>query len=89
MQFTPDSKATFIDIFYKKQPFIEGFEGCHSVDLMEDEADDMVLYTFSKWDENESLQKYRNSEMFIKTWKQVKPLFASKAQTFSLLKHEV
>lgn len=87
MEFTPETKANFVEIFYKKQPFIEAFKGCHSVDLMVDEEDDLVLYTFSKWDANESLQKYRSSAMFIETWKQVKPLFSTKAKAFSLIKH--
>jgi len=87
MVFSEESKPRFIETFYKKKPFIEAFSGCDSVRLMEDESDPLVLYTFSLWDKNESLQKYRNSAMFAETWRHVKPMFTEKAQAFSLLKH--
>lgn len=86
MEFSTETKALFIETFYKKQPLIEAFEGCQSVQLMEDHESEMVLYTSSIWDKNESLQKYRNSAMFAETWKYVKPMFTSKAQAFSLTK---
>ncbi len=87
MKFSPETIRSFIEIFYKKQKFIQAFEGCESVELMNDESDNMVLYTLSKWESNDALQAYRNSDMFAVTWKQVKPLFSDKAQAFSLIKH--
>lgn len=87
MEFSEESKSVFVETFYKKKPLIEAFEGCHSVQLMEDESNPLVLYTLSMWDKNDSLQKYRHSAMFAETWKFVKPLFTAKAQAFSLLNH--
>lgn len=87
MVFTPQSKAIFIDIFNEKKSKIKAFEGCFSVDLLQDEREENAMATWSIWESNEKLELYRNSEMFKATWEKVKPLFADKAKAWSYTKH--
>ncbi len=88
MEFSEATKDEFSKIFYAKKPFIETFDGCESVELMEDQDNPLVLYTLSIWQADDFLQQYRQSPLFIETWKNVKPLFSAKAQAFSLIKHQ-
>lgn len=87
MVFDKDTKAQFTDIFYQKQPFIQAMDGCISVDLMNDERDEMAMATYSLWESEQYLEAYRHSELFIETWKEVKPLFSEKAKAWSYTKH--
>lgn len=89
MVFQEETKDAFIDIFYKKQTFISAFPGCISVDLMDDKRDPMALATWSVWDHEDSLEAYRNSDLFKVTWDEVKPLFAGKPKAWSYTKHVV
>ena len=47
-----------------------------------------VLFTYSHWEDEESLNNYRISETFKEVWPQTKALFAAKPQAFSLEKLE-
>ncbi len=87
MVFTEESKERFIQIFYQKQAFIQAMPGCISVDLMNDERDVHAMATYSLWNSEEDLEAYRHSDLFIETWKEVKPLFSEKAKAWSYTKH--
>jgi heme-degrading monooxygenase HmoA len=43
------------------------------------------MITFSKWENEELLNEYRNSEVFKETWALVKPLFIEKPFAFSMI----
>ena len=85
MEFTADSKPVFIRHFKEKQIQIENFDGCYSVELLQDSKDELVLATFSIWQNEQYLELYRQSEFFKATWAVVKPLFNSKAQAWSYI----
>lgn len=83
MVFQESEVEHFIRIFNKKKAFIEGFEGCVSVMLVEDLRSEHAMATISIWESEENLEAYRNSDLFLETWKEVKPLFAEKAKAWS------
>jgi heme-degrading monooxygenase HmoA len=47
-------------------------------------SDDRVMMTYSLWDDEDSLNRYRHSDFFKQTWTTTKQLFAQKAEAVSL-----
>lgn len=84
MTFKPDAIPDFIKLFYYTQPFIQAFEGCQSVELLNDANNKNQYFTLSYWRSETDLENYRQSTFFIETWAKVKPLFAQKAEAWSL-----
>lgn len=73
----------FLAIFDVSGPKIRAMEGCQHVDLVQDKYRPYVFFTISKWDSEESLEAYRNSELFRGTWKNIKLLFSVPAHAWS------
>lgn len=73
----------FLKTFEENGPKIRAFEGCHGVDLVQDMYRPYVFFTLSKWDNEDALNTYRNSELFKNTWKNTKALFSLPAHAWS------
>lgn len=84
MEFKLDKIDVFRSIFSDMKPKIEKMEGCLQVNLHQDAQHPEIFFTISHWDDEMSLECYRNSELFINTWKKVKLLFNKKAEAWSL-----
>jgi len=83
MQFHNDKLNEFFLLFDKINNKISSFEGCHGMRLIQDESDPCILFTYSVWEDSEALDKYRNSDLFLKTWPIVKLLFSRKPEAWS------
>ena len=68
---------------------IRAFEGCRHMELLTDPGGSGVVFTYSTWDDESCLEKYRNSPLFQSTWATVKPLFAAKAEAWTLNKYDL
>lgn len=75
----------FLTIFDVSGPKIRAMDGCQHVDLVQDKYRPYVFFTISKWDNEESLEAYRNSELFRGTWKHIKLLFSLPAHAWSTI----
>lgn len=84
MGFKQEEIENFRSIFLTAKPLIEKMDGCIAVNLHQDLNSQETFFTISKWSDDWSLEKYRQSELFITTWKKVKPLFNKKAEAWSL-----
>ncbi|MBL0103790.1 MAG: antibiotic biosynthesis monooxygenase [Bacteroidetes bacterium] len=84
MTFQPDKNEQFRAVFSEVQAKIERFPGCSGVELLQDRANNAVFMTFSTWDNEEALEKYRQSSLFKDTWQKTKVLFAAPAEAWSL-----
>ena len=84
MTFRPGTEADFQQVFRDSQPVIKTFAGCIEVNAFNDVANPLVHFTISKWESEDALNNYRNSEFFMQTWTKTKALFADKAQAWSL-----
>lgn len=84
MTFKKEEVGSFLAHFDAKKNSIRGFRGCLGLDLLNDQKDDSVFFTYSIWDNDSSLQNYRQSELFKETWAFVKLLFAAKAEAYSM-----
>ena len=80
----PESAAGFETIFYGTQALIEGFEGCQKTNLFKVAGKESQYFTISYWNSEENLESYRASELFKNVWSTVKPLFAAKAEAWTL-----
>jgi quinol monooxygenase YgiN len=85
LSFHPDKINDFVDIFYKSKDLILASEGCHYLELLKSDEQLGVFFTLSIWQNEGSLEKYRQSELFKETWRQTKALFNDRPQAWSLV----
>ena len=82
MEFEPENVSAFVNIFKTNKDIITTFDGCHSVELLRDINTQNIFFTYSIWDSESSLNKYRESNTFKDIWSKTKPLFSSKAKAW-------
>jgi quinol monooxygenase YgiN len=85
MKLNRGTAAEFSAYFYSAVARIRSFEGCISVELFRDAEDIDTVYTLSEWGSEKALDEYRSSELFLETWRKVKPLFRDKAIAWSMV----
>lgn len=88
MCFRPEALNSFYTLFDRISPHIRAFPGCNEVKLLVSCEDPQILFTISKWDNLESLENYRQSELFKSTWVKTKALFDQKAKAWSLSEYK-
>lgn len=84
MTFRADATDDFLKVFNNSKELIRGFEGCLYLELLREKKEGNIFFTYSKWDSEESLNKYRHSQLFADTWAQTKILFADKPQAWTV-----
>ena len=85
MHFRESGVENFLAIFAANQEAIRNFRGCSHLELLRDLNDERVYTTISHWQDHESLEEYRKSELFASVWGRVKTLFSERTQAFSLI----
>ncbi len=83
MVFEPTAVPDFLANFEKNKSHIRNFPGCRHLELWQDENEENIFLTYSHWDKEESLNQYRDSELFKSVWSFTKRLFKEKPQAFS------
>lgn len=83
MKFKPDGVADFLENFESNKIHIRNFPGCRHLELWQDFSEKNIFVTYSHWDSEEALNKYRDSELFKSVWSFTKALFSEKPQAFS------
>jgi len=86
MHFTEAGVEEFLTIFNKNKDAIRNFPGCTHLELLKDAENTFVYTTLSYWQDEQSLENYRKSELFASVWGTVKTLFSERTQAFSLVK---
>tara|TARA_B110000967_G_C18895363_1_gene570220 strand:+ start:4328 stop:4660 length:333 start_codon:yes stop_codon:yes gene_type:complete len=82
---SPDKIEDFKSIYESHMELIKGFEGCEKLELLQEKGRYYnVVMTYSHWKSEENLAAYRDSELFLKVWKTVKPLFCAKPEAWSM-----
>lgn len=84
MTFRPEEVETFRTLFAAKKQLIRGFAGCAHLELWQDAQDAAIFFTYSHWESEEALNRYRFSELFKEVWSDTKALFAAKAEAWSV-----
>lgn len=85
MSLSPETEGRFLDIFSTVRHEIRSQKGCLGLELLRSaENNHVYIWTISLWQSANDLETYRTSALFRKTWSEVKPLFTSKAQAWTL-----
>ena len=78
MSFDPSRVNEFMEVYRQNWTRIKGFEGCSHVELLQGEAQKNVFFTYSIWQSEDHLERYRSSDLFQTIWSSTKILFNDK-----------
>lgn len=84
MGFKEEKIPEFLANFEENKEKIRGFQGCKFLELYRDKHNTNRFFTYSYWENEEALEKYRNSELFKAVWAKTKVLFNEKPEAWSV-----
>lgn len=84
MSFDEKHIETFLNNFHTNKNAIRSFEGCNFLELYRDKHNTNVFFTYSYWNSEADLEKYRYSKLFKSIWSKTKPLFNTKPEAWSV-----
>ena len=85
MEFEEARVHDFLSVFAASKDLIRSFPGCEHLQLLQDESDSSVFFTYSHWRRENDLDAYRRSELFQTVWADTRKLFRCAPQAWSLL----
>lgn len=86
MTFKPELVPVFLKIFEESAEKIRAFPGCMRLELLAEDENPTVMFTYSYWEAPENLEAYRQSDLFGQTWAKTKVLFDAKPEAWSLVR---
>ena len=86
MTFEPSEVENFQELFEMNREKIRGFSGCSFLELYRERGNKNTFFTYSYWEDDAALEKYRNSDLFKGVWSKTKKLFSAKPEAWSLQK---
>jgi quinol monooxygenase YgiN len=84
MEFKEDKINAFISLIEKNRIKIANFNGCISLDILQDINNKNVFFTYSCWAKEDDLNQYRNSTLFNEVWAETKTYFNNKPLAWSV-----
>lgn len=84
MTFEPSETEAFQELFQRNKEKIRGFEGCEFLELYRDKNNKNIFFTYSYWQNEDALEKYRVSPLFQEVWSETKKMFAGKPEAWSV-----
>lgn len=79
----------FEALFSERRSRISSQPGCSHLELWQDAHEPLVFFTYSHWESEADLDRYRFSAFFKETWGLTKALFgAEKAQAWSVTRRD-
>jgi heme-degrading monooxygenase HmoA len=84
MTFEEGKENAFLEVFNNSKEKIRNFKGCTHLELLRAKDKTNVFMTYSRWENEQSLNNYRASELFKSTWAQTKILFCDKPEALTL-----
>ncbi len=84
MSFTPEKIDLFLENFEKNKFKIRTFKGCNNLELYQDKNNPSIFFTYSYWESEKHLERYRESELFKIVWAKTKTFFNDKPQAWSV-----
>ena len=83
MTFREGSENDFLLVFETNKDKIRSFDGCSHLDLLRDIHNPNIFTTYSHWDNEECLNAYRDSVLFLEVWAKTKQLFSDSPEAHS------
>ena len=84
LSFESEKVEEFKTIFKSNWKKIKAFEGCTHVELLQDENDPTIFFTYSLWSDEISVENYRTSELFSNVWTSTKKLFKERPEAWTV-----
>ena len=84
MVFKTTEITDFLARLEQNVPIIRQFEGCRHLQILQDQKNPCIVFTYSHWESEEYLNAYRNSDFFQVVLTATKKGFAEKPQAWSL-----
>lgn len=84
LHFQEDKISDFLAFFETIKYHVAGFKNCHGMKLLQDIKNPNIVFTYSKWESEQDLNNYRDSELFGTVWPTIKPWFKEKAEAWSV-----
>ncbi|MDT8346706.1 MAG: antibiotic biosynthesis monooxygenase family protein [Flavobacteriaceae bacterium] len=83
MEFEPTQVEAFKQLFDRHCASIRAFSGCEHLKLLQDIHKSNCFFTYSYWQDEKALERYRTSALFGSVWSQTKVLFNAKPEAWS------
>lgn len=84
LSFHEENIPAFLDNFEQMKEKIRNAPGNRFLELYQDKNNKGIFFTYSYWETEEDLEKYRNSELFYDVWNFTKKLFNDKPEAWSV-----
>lgn len=84
LEFQAERLDDFLSHFETVKFQVSNFPGCAGMKLLQDKSDPSIVFTYSVWKNEESLNNYRHSGLFHSIWPTIKPWFRKKAEAWSV-----
>ena len=86
LTFKQENISSFEAIFEETKDKIINFKGCSRLELYQDMQNPNIFFTYSHWESEAALDRYRSSDFFKTVWSKTKTLFQDKPQAWSVTK---
>ena len=83
LTFKEESLDFLFNEFDKNKNQIVNFPGCQGMKLLQDLKQKNIIMTYSHWDDEKALNKYRSSDVFSKLWSKIKIHFSDRPEAWS------
>lgn len=87
LEFEENRIDDFLTFFEGIKHVVNNFPGCLGMKLYQDLDRPFVVMTYSHWESEEALEKYRKSDAFGDIWPTIKPWFGGKPMAWSVKAH--
>jgi quinol monooxygenase YgiN len=88
MTFIPEKLSDFLELFNSSKYKIRNFDGCTHLELLNDIKNKNVFFTYSHWESEDHLNRYRNSALFETVWSATKKLFHEKPEAWTVVQKD-
>lgn len=84
MSFHQENIPAFLENFEQMKTKIRNAQGNRLLELYQDKSNPSIFFTYSYWDTEADLERYRESELFYDVWTFTKKLFNNKPEAWSV-----
>ena len=84
MEFEPSEIETFLSYLHTIKEKVRAQEGSSHLELLQDLNTPNILFTYSIWEDESYLNKYRDSAFFKEVWSNTKKHFNAKPGAWSV-----
>lgn len=87
LEFQENHLQGFLNHFEQVKWSVASFPGCQGMKLIQDKKNPCLIMTYSIWEDEEALEKYRLSPLFETIWPTIKPWFSAKPEAWTLVEY--